>query len=586
MKYLLHRVFNVGSFFPTLNMPQELEPDLVDAILHEVARMAEEVLAPLNQSGDSSGCRFESGRVLTPEGFKQAYDSFADGGWCGFTGAPDYGGQGMPKLLSVCLEEMLFAANSSFALYPLLTSGAALAIQAHGNPSLQASYLGSLYSGKFTGTMCLTEPQSGSDLGLLKTRAIPRQDDTYSIEGTKIFITGGEHDLTENIIHLVLARLPDSPAGVKGISMFLVPRQLLNENGTSGANNQVKCGSIEQKMGIKASATCVMNFEGSIGYLVGEPNQGLACMFTMMNYERLTMGSQGIGLSQYAYQVARDYALERRQGRSPIIDNSGSEDASLLADHPDIRRMLLTLRGNLMAGRALTFYTAMKLDVCKFSDDRDAIESATVLVDLLTPVVKAYCTDRGFEDCVSAQQVLGGYGYIKDWGLEQCVRDARIAQIYEGTNGIQALDLLGRKVVRNQGSSIRILVTEIEEFAARCKSHESLYRKASVLKRSTDELMSLTQHLVKLARSEPAAVGVAAVSYLNLLGTVTYGYMWLQILANANFDEEQINGENYLEGIRTAGEYYFDRMLSQVRFWTDTALAGLGPLLAMKSNQL
>ncbi|MEQ8954308.1 MAG: acyl-CoA dehydrogenase family protein, partial [Gammaproteobacteria bacterium] len=472
MKFLLHQVFAVDRFFAAMPDTEEVSSDLVDAILDEAGKFVAAELAPLNRNGDQQGCQFDAGVVTTPDGFKQAFAAFAAGGWIGLTGNPAHGGQGMPKLLAALVEEMTFAANSSFALYSILTTGASLTISEHGSEKLKQAYLPQLYSGQWTATMCLTEAHAGTDLGMIHSRAVPDGDGRYRISGSKIFITAGEHDLAENIIHLVLAKLPDAPDGARGISLFLVPKFHVDDAGNLAGRNQVSCGSIEHKMGIHGSATCVMNFEEAVGYLVGSPHQGLSHMFTMMNYERLSMGLQGNGLAEHSYQVASAYALDRLQGRAAMGGSSGKADAIIV--HADVRRMLLTMRANIVAGRALSIYAAMQLDAERFHPDEGARKRAQHLVALLIPVQKAFCSDRGFESCVLAQQVLGGHGYVAEWGLEQNVRDARIAMIYEGANGIQALDLAGRKTVKAGGQLQSILLEEIAQCLAQHRNNQEL----------------------------------------------------------------------------------------------------------------
>ncbi|MGB0900039.1 MAG: acyl-CoA dehydrogenase family protein, partial [Psychrobium sp.] len=436
MNFLLSDVFNVEQLWQNIPaLADAVDIDTAQAILEEGGKLASNLVAPLNRSGDEEGATWLDGKVTTPEGFKAAFETFAQGGWGGLCGEADYGGMGMPKMLGVLFDEMMYAANSSFTLYPTLTAGACLALNAHGCDELKTNYLPNLYSGHWSASMCLTEPHSGTDLGLIKTKAVPNTDGSYDITGTKIFITGGEHDLTENIIHLVLAKLPDAPDGARGISLFLVPK-LIVESGQSTASNNVSCGSIEHKMGIKASATCVMNFDGAKGYLVGELNKGLACMFTMMNYERLSIGIQGIGCGEMAYQGAAQYAKERLQSKGVGELRDASKAADPIVVHGDVRRMLLTARANNEGSRAFALYIAKQLDIAKFSDNQQDVAKATSLVALLTPVAKAFFTDLGFESTVLGQQVFGGHGYIREWGMEQLVRDVRIAQIYEGTNGI------------------------------------------------------------------------------------------------------------------------------------------------------
>ena len=586
MRFLLHEVFGAEQFLESLNGTEELSGELLDAILEEAAKITEDLLAPINQSGDQQGCRFDDGKVTTPDGFPEAYRTFTGGGWGALTGDPGYGGQGMPKLLSVLFEEMLFASNSSFALYPILTNGATLALSLHGSEELKQRYLPNLYSGRWSGTMCLTESHAGTDLGIMKSRAIPQADGSYKLNGTKIFITAGDHDLTENIIHFVLAKLPESPAGAHGISLFLVPRQLVNEAGELAADNGVSCGSIEHKMGLKGSATCVMNFDDATGYLIGEENKGLACMFTMMNYERLSMGLQGIGLADLSYQVARDYATDRIQGRSPSGPVSPEKSADPIIVHPDVRRMLLTMRANILAGRALTLYAASKLDTVKFASEQTSKDAAEQLVELLTPVVKAYCTDRGFEDCVTGQQVLGGHGYIQEWGQEQAVRDARIAQIYEGTNGIQALDLMGRKTVKSGGAYLKVLISEVQAFIASQQHVLELQPFIEQLDKAAEEIIVATDQIVNKSKAEPAEVGSASYAYMDALGTFLYGYMWIRILAAALFESDAGSySADYRDGLIKVGGFFFGRLFPRYKTRLEEISSGAETLMNLRAEQ-
>ena len=471
MNFVLNDVFDIPKLWQDMPALDHVDADTVQMILDEMGKFVSDVLLPINQSGDSEGTHYQDGVVTTPTGFKQAYQSYANAGWIGLGGDPAYGGQGMPKTVTMLIEEMLLATNQSFSLYPSLTVGATLALLAAASDEQKQTYLPKLYTGEWSGTMCLTEAHAGTDLGIIKTKATPNNDGSYAITGTKIFITGGEHDLSENIIHLVLAKTPDAPAGSRGISLFIVPKFLVNADGTLGVRNAVKAGSIEHKMGIKASATCVMNFDGAKGYLVGQENTGLATMFVMMNYERVTMGLQGLGAIELAYQNALSYSKDRTQGRSDkgVIDSSKSADP--IIHHGDVRRMLLTAKTYAEASRCLAMYAARELDIAKFSDDATAKQSAQSKVALITPIVKAFITDRGFEAAVDCQQCFGGHGYIKEWGMEQIVRDVRISQIYEGTNGIQALDFIGRKVIKDDGRTLFAFLNEATEVAQSLSEH-------------------------------------------------------------------------------------------------------------------
>ena len=587
IRFLLNNVFAAEQLFASMPDTAEVTDDLIAAIVEEAGKIAEGLLAPINSSGDAEGCHFEKGTVTTPKGFKQAYKAFADGGWPSLTGDVNYGGQGMPKMLSAVIEEMLFAANSSFALYTILNTGATLTLSQHGSDELKLRYLPQMYSGKYSGTMCLTEPHAGTDLGMIKTKAETQADGSYLLSGTKIFITAGEHDLTENIIHLVLAKLPDAPPGPRGISLFLVPKFLVDESGRlTDERNTVACGSIEHKMGIKASATCVMNFDSAVGYLVGEENQGLSHMFTMMNYERLSMGLQGNGLADSSYQLAAEYAKQRVQGRAATGALQPGLNADPIIVHPDVRRMLLTMRANILAGRALSLYAASQLDIARFHPIEAARKKAEQLVALLIPVQKAYCTDRGFEACVLGQQVLGGHGYVTEWGLEQNVRDARIAQIYEGANGVQALDLMGRKTVRCNGELLDILSGEMDEFVASQKDVEAMHPYLTAFEKCRERLAQATSSVLASSGDDANAVGAASYSYMELMGLVLYCYMWQRILSAALADQKSgSNDTDYTDALVKTGEFFMQRLLPRTESLLVEITSGAESLMAMRAEQ-
>jgi alkylation response protein AidB-like acyl-CoA dehydrogenase len=467
MRYVLFDVLKAETFFNTLPGAEHANRELVDAVLEEAAKFNEQVLAPLNKTGDQEGCHWNAGTVTTPKGFKEAYVQFVDGGWSGLTAPEAYGGQHLPEIVGAIVKEMIDSANLSWGTYPLLSHGATEALKHHGEEWQREVFLKPIVEGRWTGTMCLTEPHCGSDLGLLKTKAEPNADGSYRISGTKIFITAGEHDLTENIVHLVLARLPDAPPGTKGISLFIVPKFKTARDGTMGERNTLSCGSIEHKMGIKASATCVMNFDGAEGYLIGQANRGLNAMFTMMNTARLAVGLQGLGLIERAYQNALFYARDRLQMRSLSGPKRPDKPADPLIVHPDIRRMLLTQKAFVEAGRALTYRAIMLVDAFERSTDAEAKKNADDLLGFLTPIVKAVMTELAVECTYHALQIYGGHGYIAEWGMEQLARDARITTIYEGTTGIQALDLLGRKTLQSPGAGLKLFLTEIADFCRR-----------------------------------------------------------------------------------------------------------------------
>lgn len=581
MQFVINEVMQAEPLLASMPDTQEVNGELINAVLEEGAKVAETLLAPINRSGDEEGCRFADGEVTTPKGFREAYTTFAEGGWIGLAGDTEYGGQGMPKVLAVCFEEMIMAANSSFALYAVLTAGASLAMARHATEELRQAYLPKLYSGQWSATMCLTEPHAGTDLGIIKSRAEPQDDGSYLLTGTKIFITGGEHDLTENIIHMVLAKLPDAPAGPRGISLFLVPKFLPDAEGRPGERNSLSCGSIEHKMGIKGSATCVMNFDGARAWLVGEVNKGLTCMFTMMNYERLTIGLQGLGLGDASYQTAAAYARDRLQGRSPDGPQDTGKPADPLLVHPDVRRMLLTMRANTEAARALSAYVAVQLDTVHFHPDQQARERAEKLVALLTPIAKTAFTDKGFEVCVLGQQVLGGHGYVREWGQEQHVRDARIAQIYEGANGIQALDLMGRKVVNDRQGMLDVLADEIRDYLGESRDSQ-LDDYVKALREGLDCLLETTGRVKDEASSQPAAVGAASCPYLELMTTVLYCYMWTRMVEVAlkKLDEGAADEAFYKAKLHT-GRYFLARLMPRYQSLAAEISAGSDSLMAM-----
>ncbi|MPY07684.1 acyl-CoA dehydrogenase C-terminal domain-containing protein [Moraxella catarrhalis] len=575
MRFTLKEVFHAPEFWANTDRLSHVDEQTVDMILDEMAKFATEVLLPLNQSGDEEGAKYlGEGRVATPSGFQEAFRAYADAGWIGLGGDPEYGGQGMPKMVTMLVEEMLFATNQSFTLYPILTVGATLSLLATASDEQKAQYLEKMYSGQWAGTMCLTESHSGTDLGIIKTRAVPKEDGSYAITGTKIFITGGEHDLTENIIHLVLAKTPNAPAGSKGISLFVVPKFIVNDDGSLGERNGVQAGSIEHKMGIKASATCVMNFDNATGFLVGQENKGLAAMFVMMNYERVTMGLQGLGASVLAYQNAAAYAKERLQGRADDGIKYATKAADPIINFGDVRRMLLNTKVNSIATRTFAMYVAKNLDIAKFSDDDTACQNAHAKVALLTPIAKAFLTDKAFEAAVDCQQVFGGHGYIKEWGMEQIVRDVRIGQIYEGTNGIQALDLLGRKVVKDDGVAMFALLDEIDAAASDCEHHIG-----TATLNAVKRIRELTNDLLTKAGSDPHAINASAVDYLHATGYLCYAYMYVLIVkASAGKD-----GEFYAERQKLA-TYFTARILPKLYAHADMAQAGSSAIMAFDNE--
>jgi alkylation response protein AidB-like acyl-CoA dehydrogenase len=581
MRFVLNEVFEVSKLWAQLpELAEAVDAETVEAILEEAGKVIGRAIAPLSRAADEEGCHWNDTVVTTPAGFVPAYKTYAEGGWVGVGGNPEFGGMGMPKAVSAQVEEMVNSASLAFGLYPMLTSGACVSINAHASEALKSTYLPNMYAGLWSGSMCLTEAHAGTDLGMIRTKAEPQTDGSYTISGTKIFITGGEHDLTENIIHLVLAKLPDAPAGPKGISLFLVPKFLVNDDGSLGERNTVSCGSIEHKMGIQASATCVINFDAAEGYLIGEANKGLAAMFTMMNYERLGVGIQGLASGERSYQNAIEYARDRLQSRAPTGAQSKDTPADPIIVHPDVRRMLLTMKALNEGGRAFSSYVAIQLDTAKYSEDAGVSQRADAMVALLTPIAKAFLTDMGLDTTVHGQQVFGGHGYIREWGQEQLVRDVRITQIYEGTNGIQALDLMGRKVVANGGAYYKIFAEEVREFIA--SSDSSLAEFTKPLSAALTTLDELTEWVLDRARSNPNEIGAASVEYLQVFGYTAYAYMWAMMAKAALGKEAQ--DDFYASKLGTA-RFYFARLLPRTQSLAASVKAGSESLYLLQASQ-
>ena len=582
IKFILHDVLGAAQL---ADLPgyEEVSDDLMNQIIEEGGKICEEVLFPLNLSGDQEGCAFDDGNVTTPKGFKEAYGTFAEGGWCVLSATGEYGGMGMPTLLNTVMQEMICSANMSFGMYPGLSQGAYEALHQFGTDAQKALYLPKLIEGVWSGTMCLTEPHCGTDLGLIKTKAEPVDgEDSYKITGTKIFISAGEHDLTENIVHLVLAKLPDAPEGARGISLFVVPKFMPNDDGSAGQHNGVACGSIEHKMGIHANSTCVMNFDEAYGQLVGEPHKGLKAMFIMMNAARLGVAMQGLGISEIAYQNGLAYAKERLQMRSLTGTKAPDKPADPIIVHPDIRRLLLKSKSIVEASRALSYWTSLNLDIAEKHPDADKRQEADDLVALLTPIIKAYQTDMGLEIAVDMQQVYGGHGYIAEWGMEQYVRDARIAQIYEGTNGIQALDLVGRKMPQSFGRLLRRFFHPVQKFIELNQADESLQEFIFPLAKAFAKLQQSTAIIAQKGLENPDEAGAASVDYLRQFALVALAYMWCLIVqaAQKKLAEGEGDAVFYDSKIITA-RFFMARVLPEADARFKMVMAGAEPLMAL-----
>ena len=581
IRFILNDVLDAGAV-SKLPGHEDATPDLIDSILEEGAKICEEVLFPVNQSGDKEGCALENGVVRTPKGFKEAYQTFADGGWCGLSADPEYGGMGMPMLVNTVMQEMICSANMALGMYPGLSQGAYEALHHFGTDEQKKIYLPKLISGEWSGTMCLTEPHCGTDLGLIKAKAIPDSDGSFKITGTKIFISAGEHDLTKNIIHLVLAKLPDAPEGVKGISLFVVPKFLPKDDG-AGARNGIACGSIEHKMGIKASSTCVMNLDDAKGWLVGEKHKGLRAMFTMMNAARLGVAMQGLGIGEVAQQNGLAYAKERLQMRALDGAKFPDKPADPIIVHPDVRRMLLTGKAFCEGARALSYWVGMNLDISRKHPDEKVRQEAEDLVALLTPIIKAYQTDMGFETASTTMQIYGGHGYIWEHGVEQYARDARIAMIYEGTNGIQALDLVGRKMPDSFGRLLRRFFHPLQKFIEDNQASDGLQEFIFPLAKAFAKLQQATALVAQKGLKDPNEAGAASVDYLRMFALVAMGYMWCRmVLAAQKKLKEGAGGktEFYESKIHTA-RFFFTRMLPEVDARFKSVQAGAEPLMAM-----
>jgi acyl-CoA dehydrogenase len=581
--FLLNDVFHIERF---ANLPgfADAAPDVVGAIVSEVGTFCEDVLAPLNRIGDRQGCRRgQDGSVTTPEGFKQAYRQVVEGGWIGISVPPEFGGLGLPVAVTQIVNEFMGSANIAFAMYPGLTQGAIAALLRHGTAEQKALYVPKMVAGEWTGTMNLTEPQCGTDLGLIRTKAARQQDGSYKITGTKIFISAGEHDLAANIVHLVLARIEGAPEGTRGLSLFVVPKVIPNPDGTLGARNAVSCGSIEEKMGIHGNATCVMNYDGAAGWLVAQENHGLQAMFVMMNEARLGVGVQGLALSEVAYQNAAQYAKDRLQGRAITGVKFADKPADPIIVHPDVRRMLMTIRAFNEAARALILWIAITNDVAHRSDSARDRESADDRLGLLTPIIKGVLTDIGFSNAVTAQQVLGGHGYIQEWGMEQFVRDARIPMIYEGANGIQALDLVGRKLGKDGGRAVMALFGEMQGYIKEQTANAAMKPLVEPLGKALGHLQQATMWFAQNATAKPDNAGAGATDYMHLFGLVVLGYMWCQIAAAASrkLADDDSGG---LNAKLVTARFFMERMLPETAAHLARIQSGAASLMELPAE--
>ena len=581
MQFVLHEVLNVSDDFKQMSSHAEIDADTIAAVLEEGGKFASQVIFPLNQIGDQQGCTLnrDTHEVKTPDGFKAAFEQYVQGGWPALSADPAYGGQGLPLVVNQCLYEMLNSANQAWTMYPGLTHGAYEALHAHGTEAQKNLYLPKLTSGEWTGTMCLTEPHCGTDLGLLRTKAEPQADGTYRLTGNKIFISAGEHDMVSNIVHLVLARLPDAPSGSKGISLFVVPKFHVQPDGRLGERNGIYCGGLEHKMGIHGNATCQMVLDGAVGTLVGQPNKGLAAMFVMMNAARIGVGMQSLGLTEVAYQNALAYAKDRIQSRSLTGVKNPSQAADSILVHPDVRKMLLTAKAYAEGGRALALYCAMLIErELHHPDDVERSEAAEQ-VALLTPIVKAFITDNAWTATSSCMQVFGGHGFIREWGMEQYVRDARINMIYEGTNTIQSLDLLGRKVLSNQGAALKKFGAKIAALVAQEQGNEEMAEFLTPLAKLGQQMTQFTTEIGYKAKQDADEVGAAAVDYLRVAGHLVFGYFWARMAQVALQQMAQGSRDPFYQAKLQTARFYFAKLFPETATLMITARAGASVLM-------
>ncbi len=585
IKFVMSELLDSETHYSKIPGGEEATPDMVDAIIQEGAKFCEQVLSPLNQTGDQEGCTLKDGEVITPKGFKEAYRQYIEGGWPSMTAAEELGGQGLPNSLSMVMSEMVGTSNWSFGMYPGLSHGCMHTLEAHGSEEQKNMFLPKMVTGEWTGTMCLTESHCGSDLGTLRTKAEPNSDGTYSITGTKIFISAGEHDMADNIIHLVLARLPDAPKGTKGISVFVVPKYMPDDNGNPGERNALECGALEHKMGIHGNATCVMNFDGAKGFLIGEPHKGLGYMFTMMNIARIGTAIQGLGAAELGFQGSLEYAKERQSMRALSGPKNPEGAADPIIVHPDVRRMLLTQKAVAEGARALIYYAAQQADIVNRSNDEAERKEADELLSFLTPIAKAYLTEMGVESANLGMQVFGGHGYISEWGMEQIVRDARIGTIYEGTTGIQALDLLGRKVLMTQGESLKRFTKKVHLFCKEQADNEQLKDFIEPLAAMNKEWGDVTMKIGAAAMKDREEVGAASYDYLMYSGYAVSAYLWARSadVAQRKLAEGTSEESFYTAKLQTA-QFFFKRLLPRAKAHVEAMTSGADNLMDMPED--